>query len=148
MGTRGLLSLRATGGKIMVDSKKISISEDDIQGSGSFELEAGDYEGKVTSVKDHLSEAGNEGWVWEIEAMGTSFKMWTMFTKNSKWKLIEVMKSLQVDVQVGEITFDPNDYIGKPIGIEIDKEEGSDYFNIVKTFPLQYTVEKPEDSVF
>ena len=132
----------------MVDSKKISISEDDIQGSGSFVLEAGDYEGKVVSVKDHLSEAGNEGWVWEIEAMGTMFKMWTMFTKSSKWKLIEVMKSLHVELKTGDMEFNPDDYIGKLIGIEIDKEEGSDYFNIVKTFPLKNTVETPEDSVF
>ena len=132
----------------MVDSKKINISEDDIQGSGSFELEAGDYEGKVTSVKDHLSEAGNEGWVWEIEAMGTMFKMWTMFTKSSKWKLIEVMKSLHVELKAGEMEFNPDNYIGKPIGIEIDKEEGSDYFNIVKTFPIKVTVEAPEDSAF
>ena len=132
----------------MVDSKKINISEDDIQGSGSFELEAGDYEGKVTSVKDHLSEAGNEGWVWEIEAMGTMFKMWTMFTKSSKWKLIEVMKSLHVELKAGDMEFNPDDYIGKPIGIEIDKEEGSDYFNIVKTFPIKVTVEAPEDSAF
>ena len=132
----------------MVDSKKINISEDDIQGSGSFELEAGDYEGKVVSVKDHLSEAGNEGWVWEIEAMGTMFKMWTMFTKSSKWKLIEVMKSLHVELKTGDMEFNPDDYIGKLIGIEIDKEEGSDYFNIVKTFPLKNTVETPEDSVF
>ena len=132
----------------MVDSKKINISEDDIQGSGSFELEAGDYEGKVTSVKDHLSEAGNEGWVWEIEAMGTTFKMWTMFTKSSKWKLIEVMKSLHVELKAGDMEFNPDDYIGKPIGIEIDKEEGSDYFNIVKTFPIKVTVEAPEDSSF
>ena len=132
----------------MVDSKKINISEDDIQGSGSFELEAGDYEGKVTSVKDHLSEAGNEGWVWEIEAMGTTFKMWTMFTKSSKWKLIEVMKSLHVELKAGDMEFNPDDYIGKPIGIEIDKEEGSDYFNIVKTFPIKVTVEAPKDSAF
>ena len=132
----------------MVDSKKISISEDDIQGSGSFVLEAGDYEGKVVSVKDHLSEAGNEGWVWEIEAMGTMFKMWTMFTKSSKWKLIEVMKSLHVELIAGDMEFNPDDYIGKPIGIEIDKEEGSDYFNIVKTFPIKVTVEAPEDSAF
>ena len=132
----------------MVDSKKISISEDDIQGSGSFVLEAGDYEGKVVSVKDHLSEAGNEGWVWEIEAMGTTFKMWTMFTKSSKWILIEVMKSLHVELKAGEMEFNPDDYIGKPIGIEIDKEEGSDYFNIVKTFPIKVTVEAPEDSAF
>ena len=132
----------------MVDSKKINISEDDIQGSGSFELEAGDYEGKVVSVKDHLSEAGNEGWVWEIEAMGTMFKMWTMFTKSSKWKLIEVMKSLHVELKTGDMEFNPDDYIGKPIGIEIDKEEGSDYFNIVKTFPFKVTVEAPEDSAF
>ena len=132
----------------MVDSKKINISEDDIQGSGSFELEAGDYEGKVTSVKDHLSEAGNEGWVWEIEAMGTMCKMWTMFTKSSKWKLIEVMKSLHVELKAGDMEFNPDDYIGKPIGIEIDKEEGSDYFNIVKTFPIKVTVEAPEDSAF
>tara|TARA_R100000808_G_scaffold5062_3_gene15688 strand:- start:3289 stop:3687 length:399 start_codon:yes stop_codon:yes gene_type:complete len=132
----------------MVDSKKISISEDDIQGSGSFVLEAGDYEGKVVSVKDHLSEAGNEGWVWEIEAMGTMFKMWTMFTKSSKWKLIEVMKSLHVELKAGEMEFNPDNYIGKPIGIEIDKEEGSDYFNIVKTFPIKVTVEAPKDSAF
>tara|TARA_Y100001960_G_scaffold328060_1_gene415896 strand:- start:42 stop:440 length:399 start_codon:yes stop_codon:yes gene_type:complete len=132
----------------MVDSKKINISEDDIQGSGSFELEAGDYEGKVVSVKDHLSEAGNEGWVWEIEAMGTMFKMWTMFTKSSKWKLIEVMKSLHVELKAGEMEFNPDNYIGKPIGIEIDKEEGSDYFNIVKTFPIKVTVEAPKDSAF
>ena len=132
----------------MVDSKKINISEDDIQGSGSFELEAGDYEGKVVSVKDHLSEAGNEGWVWEIEAMGTMFKMWTMFTKSSKWKLIEVMKSLHVELKAGDMEFNPDDYIGKLIGIEIDKEEGSDYFNIVKTFPIKVTVEAPEDSAF
>ena len=132
----------------MVDSKKINISEDDIQGSGSFVLEAGDYEGKVVSVKDHLSKAGNEGWVWEIEAMGTMFKMWTMFTKSSKWKLIEVMKSLHVELKAGDMEFNPDDYIGKPIGIEIDKEEGSDYFNIVKTFPIKVTVEAPEDSAF
>ena len=132
----------------MVDSKKISISEDDIQGSGSFVLEAGDYEGKVVSVKDHLSEAGNEGWVWEIEAMGTMFKMWTMFTKSSKWKLIEVMKSLHVELKAGDMEFNPDDYIGKLIGIEIDKEEGSDYFNIVKTFPIKVTVEAPKDSAF
>ena len=132
----------------MVDSKKISISEDDIQGSGSFVLEAGDYEGTVVSVKAHLSEAGNEGWVWEIEAMGTMFKMWTMFTKSSKWKLIEVMKSLHVELKAGEMEFNPDDYIGKPIGIEIDKEEGSDYFNIVKTFPIKVTVEAPEVSAF
>ena len=132
----------------MVDSKKISISEDDIQGSGSFVLEAGDYEGKVVSVKDHLSEAGNEGWVWEIEAMGTVFKMWTMFTQSSKWKLLEVMKSLHVELKAGEMEFNPDNYIGKPIGIEIDKEEGSDYFNIVKTFPIKVTVEAPEDSAF
>ena len=132
----------------MVDSKKINISEDDIQGSGSFELEAGDYEGKVTSVKDHLSEAGNEGWVWEIEAMGTTFKMWTMFTKSSKWKLIEVMKSLHIELKAGEMEFNPNDFIGKPIGVEIDKEEGSEYFNIVKTFPIKVTVEAPKDSAF
>ena len=132
----------------MVDSKKINISEDDIQGSGSFVLEAGDYEGKVVSVKDHLSEAGNEGWVWEIEAMGTMFKMWTMFTKSSKWKLIEVMKSLHVELKAGEMEFNPDNYIGKPIGIEIDKEEGSDYFNIVKTFPIKVTVEAPKDSAF
>ena len=44
--------------------------------------------------------------------------------------------------------FNPDDYIGKPIGIEIDKEEGSDYFNIVKTFPIKVTVEAPEDSAF
>ena len=106
----------------MVDSKKISISEDEIQGSGSFVLEAGDYEGKVVSVKDHLSEAGNEGWVWEIEAMGTMFKMWTMFTKSSKWKLIEVIKSLHVELKACELEFNPYNYIGKPIGIEIDKE--------------------------
>ena len=133
----------------MVDSKKINISEDDIQGSGSFVLEAGDYEGKVVSVKDHLSEAGNEGWVWEIEAMGTMFKMWTMFTKSSKWKLIEVMKSLHVELKAGDMEFNPDDYIGKPIGIEIDKEEGSDYFNIVKTFPIKvcllYTSPSPRD---
>ena len=32
----------------MVDSKKISISEDDIQGSGSFVLEAGDTKAKLS----------------------------------------------------------------------------------------------------
>ena len=71
-----------------------------------------------------------------------------MFTKSSKWKLIEVMKSLHIELKAGDMEFNPDDYIGKLIGIEIDKEEGSDYFNIVKTFPLKNTVETPEDSVF
>ena len=132
----------------MVDVKRINISEDDIQGSGSFDLVAGDYEGKIVSVKDHLSEKGNEGWVWEIEAMGTVFKMWTMFTQSSKWKLLEVMKSLHIELKAGEMEFNPNDFIGKPIGVEIDKEEGSEYFNIVKTFPIKVTVEAPKDSAF
>ncbi len=134
----------------MVQAKKIIIAEDDLKGSAKFDLEAGDYEGKIVSVKDHLSESGNEGWVWEIEVKGVNFKMWTMFTKNSKWKMIEVMKALKIDVSAGETSFDPNKYIGNFIGVELDKEEGSEYLNIVKTFPTvgSAKVENDTDAPF
>ena len=130
----------------MVEAKKIIIAEEDLKGSAKFDLVAGDYEGKVVSVKDHLSENGNEGWVWEIEVKGVNFKMWTMFTKNSKWKMIEVMKALKIDVSAGETSFDPNDYIGSFIGVELDKEEGSEYLNIVKTFPTVGSAKVEKDS--
>ena len=58
-----------------------------------------------------------------------------MFTKNSKWKMIEVMKALKIEVSEGDVSFDPNEYIGAYIGVELDKEEDSEYLNIVKTFP-------------
>ena len=134
----------------MVQAKKIIIAEDDLKGSAKFDLEAGDYEGKIVSVKDHLSESGNEGWVCEIEVKGVNFKMWTMFTKNSKWKMIEVMKALKIDVSAGETSFDPNKYIGNFIGVELDKEEGSEYLNIVKTFPTvgSAKVENDTDAPF
>ena len=57
----------------MVQPKRIVIAEDDLKGSAKFDLEAGDYEGKIVSVKDHLSTGGNEGWVWEIEVKGINF---------------------------------------------------------------------------
>ena len=130
----------------MVQPKRIVIAEDDLKGSAKFDLEAGDYEGKIVSVKDHLSTGGNEGWVWEIEVKGINFKMWTMFTKNSKWKMIEVIKALKIDVSTGETSFDPNEYIGHYIGVELDKEEGSEYLNIVKTFPTVGSAKVEKDS--
>ena len=76
--------------------------------------------------------------------------MWTMFTKNSKWKMIEVMKALKIDVSAGETSFNPNDFIGSYIGVELDKEEGSEYLNIAKTFPTvgSAKVEKNSDVPF
>jgi len=134
----------------MVEAKKIRIAEEDLKGAAKFDLEAGDYEGKIISVKDHLSASDNEGWVWEIEVKGVTFKMWTMFTKNSKWKMIEVMKALKIDVSEGDISFDPDEYIGAYIGVELDKEEDSEYLNIMKTFPTvgKTKVENKDDIPF
>jgi hypothetical protein len=131
----------------MVEAKTIRIAEDDLKGSAKFDLEPGDYEGKILSVKDHVSATGNEGWVWEIEVKGVTFKMWTMFTQSSKWKMIEVMKALKIDVAEGDIAFNPNDYIGAYVGVELDKEEDSEYLNISRTFPTVGATKQTEGEV-
>ena len=121
----------------MAEAKTINISEDDIQNKGSsFDLTEGDYAGKVVSVEDYVSANNNEGWVWEIDVKGTTFKMWTMFTQSSKWKMLEVMKSLHIDIQEGNVKFDPNAYIGIAIGVELEKNDDNEYLNIKKTFPV------------
>ena len=122
----------------MVEAKTINITEDDITNKGSsFDLNEGDYEGKVISIADHVSANNNEGWVWEIDVKGTTFKMWTMFTASSKWKMLEVMKSLHVDIAEGNVKFDPNAYVGHAIGVELERNEDNDYLNIKKTFPIK-----------
>ena len=132
----------------MVTAKKISISADDLQGNGGGQITAGEHEATVIGVEEFTSQAGNDGWKWIVQIGGLELKMYTMFTPESKWKLLEVMTSLGVPMEEGEIDFNPNDYINKKIGVElIEDAEDTRYLDIKKTFPINSSESVGRDDI-
>ena len=132
----------------MVTAKKISISADDLQGNGGGQITAGEHEATFIGVEEFTSQAGNDGWKWIVQIGGLELKMYTMFTPESKWKLLEVMTSLGVPMEEGEIDFNPNDYINKKIGVElIEDAEDTRYLDIKKTFPINSSESVGKDDI-
>ncbi len=121
-----------------VQAKKISLTSDDISGNGGVnQITPGDYEATIVEVVDHVAQSGNEGWKWTVQVGKLKLFTFTMFTKNAKWKLVELIGALGLPMQEGEISFNPQDYIGKPIGVElIEDKNDSRYLEINKFFPV------------
>jgi hypothetical protein len=122
----------------MTQAKKINITTDDISGNGgAAQITPGDYEATIVEVADHVAQSGNEGWKWTVQVGRLKLYTFTMFTKNAKWKLIELMGALGIPMETGEVSFDPQNYVGKSIGVEL-KEDPNDsrYLEINKFFPV------------
>ncbi|ADD94617.1 MAG: hypothetical protein CMQ02_10245 [Gammaproteobacteria bacterium] len=122
----------------MTQAKKINITSDDISGAGGAnQITPGDYEASVVEVSDHIAKSGNEGWKWTVQVGRLKLTTFTMFTPNAKWKLIEVMSALGIPMETGEVSFDPQNYIGKTLGVElIEDPNDSRYLEINKFFPV------------
>jgi hypothetical protein len=121
-----------------VKAKKISLTSDDISGNGGAnQITPGDYEAAIVAVEDHVAQSGNEGWKWTVQVGKLKLFTFTMFTKNAKWKLVELMGALGIPMQEGEISFNPQDYVGKPVGVELIKDKNDErYLEINKFFPV------------
>jgi len=122
----------------MVQAKKISLTTDDISGNGGAnQITPGDYEATIVEVEDHVAQSGNEGWKWTVQVGRLKLRTFTMFTANAKWKLVELMGALGIPMQEGEISFNPQDYVGKPVGVElIEDKNDTRYLEINKFFPV------------
>ncbi len=130
----------------MVQAKKINITTDDISGAGGAnQIVPGDYEGTIVEVEDHTAQSGNEGWKWTIQVGRLKLRTFTMFTPNAKWKLIELMGALGIPMSEGEVSFNPQDYVNKSVGVELTEDQNdSRYLEINKFFPVG---EKPTATV-
>lgn len=121
-----------------VQAKKISLTSDDISGNGGAnQITPGDYEATIIEVEDHVAQSGNDGWKWTVQVGRLKLRTFTMFTPNAKWKLVELMGALGIPMQEGEVSFNPQDYVGKPVGVElIEDKNDSRYLEINKFFPV------------
>ena len=109
----------------MATAQEFEFTDGDVAGSsGAYdEIEVPkDYEATVLSVDDYDNTADNrsKGWVWTFQVEGLPFKEWTSFSPGARWKLVELMTALGVEVEAGIGTVDPNSFIGHSLGVTVD----------------------------
>ncbi len=141
-------------------ARQIPVTEEDLAGGqgGSYaELDVpGDYEAVLVDVEDYDKRKENKsyGWVFKYEVETPSgstvpFNTYCSFSQNARWKLMEVLKAHDADLELGINNVDPNALIGDVIGVTIDfprdkttDEPTSDYREIRAHFSLS---EPPEE---
>ena len=108
-------------------ARAIEITAEDLEstgGSSDYEkLEVpNDYYATVTKVEDYdnSSKGGSHGWVWFFDIEGLEFRIYTAFSKKARWKLVEVLESLDIDLSEGIADIDPNAFVGDVVGAHVD----------------------------
>jgi len=139
----------------MATARQFDVTQKDIEseggGGGAYaEIEVpNDYELTLVDVEDYdkREEGKTQGWVWTFEVDTPSggtvpFRTWTAFSKNARWKLLEVLEAFGYPIEEGINDVDPDSFIGDVIGGTIDfprddnDEPESDFREIRVTFPL------------
>lgn len=135
--------------------RRLEISEKDIQSAGEdrpdssayalLEVPA-DYEAVLTDVSDYdyRDQGKSYGWIWNLEVEGLPFRIYTAFSTNARWKLVETLRAFEPALSAGALEQDPNRFVGKSVGAHLDwqydpdtLEEGkANYREIKYLFPL------------
>ena len=145
----------------MATARQFEFTQEEIDsegGGGAYaELEVpNDYQVTLIDVSDYdkREDGKTQGWVWTYEVdtpsgASVTFRTWTSFGKNARWKLLEVLEAHGVDVEAGIADVDPDDFIGDIVGGTIDfprdkaGDPTSDFREITTLFPL---VDSPVDA--
>lgn len=127
---------------------------------GGVRIPEDDYRAKVTKVS--LTEAkssGNPMLVWEYEISegkhkGKKIIDRTVLTKQSAWKIRQILEAMDVTVPLKKLKFDTDKYVGKEIGITVTdgdeyngriKSEVSDYLSIDAVGEADVDVDDDDD---
>lgn len=106
--------------------------------------EAGDYVMKITSVDDHTSKAGNDGWVFTTVVVDDSrgarpstYPYHCGSDVDQAWKIRKLFIACGVPVPKKRVMVDPNKLLNKTFGAALDDDEyeGKMKSVIVDTFP-------------
>lgn len=99
-----------------------------VEGGGRTRVPEDDYRLKCVQIKPDTSKAGNSMWVWKWEIVGGKFAGKTLidrttFTKESLWKLKQILEAFGITVPNKRVALNPQKYIGKELGATVVDDE-------------------------
>lgn len=106
-------------------ARTLEITADDLESAGGSNYDKlevpDDYYATLVKVEDYDKRPnGSYGWVWHYKIEGLDFRIYTAFSKQARWKLIEVLESHGYPVEEGIADVDPNAFVGDTIGAHVD----------------------------
>lgn len=109
-------------------AKPLNVDFSGVESGGRTRVPEDDYHVKVDSVKQQESKAGNQMLVWDFEITkgkfaGKKLRDRTVLTKESLWKLKQVLEAMGVTVPSKKVALNLTKYVGKELGVTVVDDE-------------------------
>jgi hypothetical protein len=109
-------------------AKILSVDFSGVESSGRVRVPEDDYRVRVDAVKQQESKAGNQMLVWDFEITkgkfaGKKLRDRTVLTKESLWKLKQVLEAMGVSVPSKKVALNITKYIGMELGVTVVDDE-------------------------
>jgi len=123
-----------------------------VKDGGNFSpkhVKEGDYRMRVVKVEDHISNSGNEQWLFTLKREGderASYPYYCGVDEKQAWKIRNFFIAAGIQVPKKMVMVDPNKLVGKVVGafLEDDEYEGRMRSKIAELFPAD-DVSEPDD---
>lgn len=109
-------------------AKPLNVDFSGVESSGRVRVPEDDYRVRVDTVKQQESKAGNQMLVWDFEITkgkfaGKKLRDRTVLTKESLWKLKQVLEAMGVTVPSKKVALNLTKYVGKELGVTVVDDE-------------------------
>lgn len=100
-----------------------------VKDGGSFRprhVEEGEYVGKIISVEDHESKAGDAMWLFGFKRDGDERSLYPIYVgcdDKQAWKVRKMLIAAGIPVPAKRVMVDPNRLLNKTIGVYMEDDE-------------------------